>query len=112
MAGSNRERVKIALRMLGEGKFYVIPHAVQWIFNKRGRRFSAEIRSDFKLMQTATMKYLRENAGFESRSQWGQDAFVYMFLGGKKDGFFVDIGAYDGESGSNTYALENVGWGG
>lgn len=30
----------------------------------------------------------------------------------KTDGFFVDIGAHDGISGSNTYFLENLGWSG
>jgi hypothetical protein len=39
-------------------------------------------------------------------SQWGQDEFVFNVLKGKKKGFFVDIGAYDGVTISNTYFFE------
>lgn len=31
-------------------------------------------------------------------------------LSGKYDGFFVDVGAYDGVESSNSYALELMGW--
>jgi hypothetical protein len=46
-------------------------------------------------------------------SQYGQDTFVYEnFFKNKNDGFFVDIGAYDGVSLSNTLSLEELGWSG
>lgn len=46
-----------------------------------------------------------------SYSQIGQDQEIARFFGGKKDGFFVEIGAYDGKTYSNTYALEKeLGW--
>lgn len=41
-----------------------------------------------------------------SFSQLGQDTSVIEFYGGKKDGFFVDVGAFDGVSMSNTFLLE------
>jgi len=45
-------------------------------------------------------------------SQIGQDKFVYEhFFKQKKNGVFVDIGAHDGISYSNTYFFEkNLGW--
>jgi FkbM family methyltransferase len=44
-------------------------------------------------------------------SQHGQDKFVTEKLfPGKVDGVFVDIGANDGISFSNTYLLEKIGW--
>lgn len=47
----------------------------------------------------------------EFASQYGQDAFVVDLLGGKRDGVFVDIGANDGVSLSNSYVLEKqFGW--
>ena len=39
-------------------------------------------------------------------SQIGQDKFVNEFFKGKLNGVFVDIGAHDGESGSNSLFLE------
>lgn len=42
--------------------------------------------------------------------QFFQDLIAYLYLQKKTDGFFVDIGANDGISGSNTYALEQMGW--
>lgn len=46
------------------------------------------------------------------QSQYGQDKFVYtQFFQHKKDGTFVDIGAHDGVSKSNTYFFERtLGW--
>jgi len=42
-------------------------------------------------------------------SQSGQDKWVIETLN-KPNGFFVDVGAYDGIESSNTYALEKLGW--
>ena len=43
----------------------------------------------------------------------GQDMLVYELLGKKNDGIFVDIGANDGVTISNTYFLEsNCNWSG
>jgi hypothetical protein len=39
-------------------------------------------------------------------SQLGQDKFIDDFFSSKENGIFLDIGAHDGESGSNTYFLE------
>ena len=44
-------------------------------------------------------------------SQIGQDLEVLKFYNNKKDGYFIEIGASDGISLSNTYILEkNYGW--
>lgn len=45
------------------------------------------------------------------RSQYGQDRYIAEELfPGKTDGVFVEVGAYDGISISNTYSLEKLGW--
>lgn len=47
----------------------------------------------------------------EYKSQFGQDIFVLQQLNFKKNGFFVEFGATDGVSISNTYVLEkDFGW--
>tara|TARA_R110000824_G_scaffold231335_2_gene419123 strand:+ start:5639 stop:6256 length:618 start_codon:yes stop_codon:yes gene_type:complete len=46
-------------------------------------------------------------------SQLGQDEWVLETLNYKRNGFFIEIGAYDGIHLSNTYALEkDFGWNG
>jgi FkbM family methyltransferase len=46
-------------------------------------------------------------------SQSGQDAFVLYYFKNKRNGTFIDIGANDGVSLSNTYYLEkDLGWSG
>jgi FkbM family methyltransferase len=48
---------------------------------------------------------------FNYKSQHKQDEFIVNFYNGKRNGVFVDIGAHDGITLSNTYALEKeLGW--
>src|SRR4051794_23562842 len=49
-------------------------------------------------------------AGTQFCGQELQDMYAYLWFRGKRDGFFVDIGAYDGVTISNTYSLEQIGW--
>ena len=43
-------------------------------------------------------------------SQHGEDLLLWSFFGGRRHGFFVEVGAYDGVIFSNTYFLEALGW--
>ncbi len=52
-------------------------------------------------MVTSELKY---------HSQAGQDKWICELFNFKRNGFFVDIGAYDGLHFSNTYTLEQMGW--
>ena len=45
-------------------------------------------------------------------SQNGEDLWLWDFFGRKRDGFFVDAGAYDGVGFSNSYFFEAIGWSG
>jgi FkbM family methyltransferase len=48
-----------------------------------------------------------------SFNQCGQEVWVRSMLSNKRNGFFLDIGAYDGVESSNTYYLEKeLGWSG
>ena len=46
----------------------------------------------------------------EFRSQFGEDAVLWEILEGQLDGFFIEVGAFDGYNHSVTYALECLGW--
>ena len=47
----------------------------------------------------------------DDRSQFGQDEAVLKILNYKKNGIFIEAGAYDGEVHSNTLQLElNYNW--
>lgn len=48
-----------------------------------------------------------ETAEIQSTSQLGQDLWVIDTLDYKNNGFFIDIGALDGVTHSNTFLLEN-----
>lgn len=44
------------------------------------------------------------------QAQFGEDTALWEILGGKLDGFFIEVGAYDGEKFSVSYGFEAVGW--
>lgn len=46
----------------------------------------------------------------EFRSQFGEDVLLYNLFDGKPDGFFIEVGAYDGYTYAVTYAFECLGW--
>ncbi|MCL1946968.1 MAG: FkbM family methyltransferase [Chitinivibrionia bacterium] len=50
--------------------------------------------------------------GIDFQGQIHQDMFAWSYFDGKKDGFYIDIGANDGKYISNTYIFEKLGWGG
>ena len=53
------------------------------------------------------------NADYPYKSQAAQDAIVDSVLSGKRGGTFVDVGGYDGVTGSNTLFFEQLrGWSG
>jgi len=44
------------------------------------------------------------------QGQWGQDIIACLYLKNITEGFYIDIGAYDGVVLSNTYIFEQLGW--
>jgi len=43
-------------------------------------------------------------------SQHGEDYLLWNFFGFKREGYFIEVGAFDGVYLSNTYSFESVGW--
>lgn len=48
----------------------------------------------------------------EFRAQYGEDLLIYDVFEGKPEGFFIEVGAFDGYHYSVTYGLEAMGWNG
>ncbi len=46
----------------------------------------------------------------EFHSQYGEDLALWDIFGGILDGYFIEVGAFDGVAYSVTYALEALGW--
>lgn len=46
------------------------------------------------------------------RAQNGEDRWLDDYFGHKRQGYFADIGAYDGVNLSNSYHFEQIGWSG
>ena len=64
-----------------------------------------------KLNETKSKTFGVTNFLVESKSQNGQDLFALLSNDFKKDGVFIEFGAYDGVIFSNTYLLEKqFGW--
>jgi hypothetical protein len=51
-------------------------------------------------------------SAFESHAQAGQDRFAFEMTEHKPNGFYLDVGANDPVTHSNSYALESLGWNG
>jgi FkbM family methyltransferase len=54
--------------------------------------------------------YTEMDTGISFPGQAGQDLLAYLYFRGKKDGFFLDIGAHDGRTHSNSFVFEQLGW--
>jgi FkbM family methyltransferase len=84
---------------------------VKWFFRKIKRKY--ESNNSLSRINKLLLKQMSETiSGVEFIGQELQDMYAYLYFRGKRDGYFVDIGAYDGITISNTYALEKIGWGG
>lgn len=44
------------------------------------------------------------------KAQFGEDRVLWQVFGQRTNGFFIEVGAYDGVTLSNTYFLEQMGW--
>jgi FkbM family methyltransferase len=51
-----------------------------------------------------------QDTGTSFRAQNGEDRWLDTYFQGKREGYFVEVGAYDGVALSNTYHFEQIGW--
>lgn len=50
------------------------------------------------------------NKNLKFYSQNGEDFLLWKFFNYKKEGFFIDVGAFDGKYLSNSFSFEQAGW--
>ncbi|MCW1322644.1 FkbM family methyltransferase [Campylobacter jejuni] len=63
-----------------------------------------------KIESMMDMFWLSNVISIPYNGQLGQDAIAYVIFKGKKEGFFIDIGANDGIEISNSLIFEQLGW--
>jgi FkbM family methyltransferase len=56
------------------------------------------------------LKQTKQSLGIDFQGQVGQDLLAYLYFKGKKEGFYIDIGANDGKEINNTIIFEQLGW--
>jgi FkbM family methyltransferase len=60
---------------------------------------------------TLLLKLLTEiNSGYSFQGEINQDLLAFLWFKGKREGFYIDIGANNGINSSNTYLFEKIGW--
>lgn len=80
------------------------------------QRLAALLKQDRSRKRAGIVRRMHEvrqmlSLGYAYTSQAGQDYVVDQVLKGKRGGTFVDVGGYDGVTGSNTFFLEtHRGW--
>ena len=77
----------------------------------RGQFAANRVCCDFSLAQTLSLTFREAIGGPTYPSEIGQDKWVVVkMFPGVTDGFFLDVGSGHGTIGSNTKALEQLGW--
>lgn len=74
--------------------------------------FRDELRKHSRLLQMEQDQLMNGAATLPPRftAQTGEDILIYDFFKGHGPGYFIEAGAYDGVTFSNTYLLESLGW--
>lgn len=86
------------------------------ILQGEARRLAAKLDEERSRKRGPIVRRLHEvrrmlQPGYAFTSQAGQDLVVDQVMKGKRGGTFVDVGGYDGTTGSNTFFLEtHRGW--
>jgi FkbM family methyltransferase len=104
--------VKMARWILGGAMTLCLCFLSLWAGVRYGRYFE-QSRHMFGLStrDNARLAIRRVLGAVKSRSQFGQDLWVMMLIPpGKRGGYYVDVGAADGERISNSKLFDEMGW--
>lgn len=90
------------IQRLGQGMGFM----ARDVLNSRQRIYGLEARE--KLRDAARKP--RSGMSVTFRSQFGEDLIIWDILGGQLDGFYIEVGAFDGYQLSVSYAFDAMGW--
>ena len=88
----------------------VIERAIKFVPRKIKKRLFGNIDYQIQLLKIIANQTIKMLTGMDFQGQYDQDMFACLYFGCKKEGFYIDIGAHDGKSLSNTIIFENLGW--
>jgi FkbM family methyltransferase len=91
---------------------HILKRIIKYIPRKIKRLLIGNILCRIQTLETVVGQTIKNAAGIDFQGQVGQDLFAYLYFNGKKEGFYVDIGANDGITSNNTIIFENLGWNG
>jgi FkbM family methyltransferase len=103
--------------LLLAGVAYYSVGAKRWLWSEMAKLRQQQERTQHQLV-AARKEIILNAVGDTLRlpalmpSQSGEDVLIYKFFGGRRTGFYVEVGAYDGVGFSNTYFLDALGWDG
>lgn len=116
MRKTNRILIDFTIKVFGKFGLHLIPLATFQNLASQSQE-SSRTSLELKMLNFLATRNTKLNVSealqlvAESKSQLGQDVFVLSSLGFKREGFFLDFGATDGISLSNTWLLEkHYGW--
>jgi FkbM family methyltransferase len=93
-------------------KLVIKKHRIIWnkIWEIDKRIFELE-KDNIEIRKELCMSTIRDaRLELKMPSQHGEDLWLWNYFQKKDHGFFVEVGAYDGVTFSNTYFLEATGW--
>lgn len=74
----------------------------------QNRQRTATLEARLALLETGR----KPRMPIEFRAQYGEDLWIWDILGQQTEGFFIEVGAFDGYHFSVTFGLEAMGWNG
>src|SRR6188474_3433390 len=101
---------RLAIAVLVVAALFVIARSPRALEARKQFALNREC-CDFSLLQALRMTAREAIGGVTYPSEIGQDKWVIgRMFPGVTDGFFLDVGSGHGTIGSNTKALEDLGW--
>lgn len=101
------------------GAFFYLRHKNRliwrqlWKIEEEFKKETSQIKNDFEqALKQFSISHIRKDCRLPLAmpSQQGEDVLLWNFFERKMTGYYVEVGAFDGVTHSNTYFFEAIGW--